>query len=141
MKLQSNQSLKNFNTFGVEAKAALFGVIKHPEDLQLALNQAEKELKLILGGGSNLLLTHNIDGLVVKNEIFGKRVVEESPSSVVVEVGAGENWHQFVLWCLQHNYGGLENLSLIPGTVGAAPIQNIGAYGVELDQVFVYSFV
>jgi UDP-N-acetylmuramate dehydrogenase len=90
----------------------------------------------ILCGGSNLLLTKDFDGLILKNEIKGIKIVEEKENEVLVKVGGGENWHQFVLWAIAQNYGGIENLSLIPGTIGAAPIQNIGAYGVELKDVF-----
>lgn len=91
---------------------------------------------LILGGGSNILFTDHVRALVLKNEIRGKQVVSEDEETVLVEAGSGENWHAFVLWCLEHAFGGVENLSLIPGTVGAAPIQNIGAYGIELSSVF-----
>jgi UDP-N-acetylmuramate dehydrogenase len=93
-----------------------------------------KEKHFILGGGSNILLTKNYDGLVVKVEIMGKDVIAEDDSSITLRVGSGENWHQFVMYCVDRNYGGIENLSLIPGTVGAAPMQNIGAYGVEIKK-------
>jgi UDP-N-acetylmuramate dehydrogenase len=89
-----------------------------------------------LGGGSNLLLTQDFDGLVLRNEIIGKSIVEESENTVLVKIGAGENWHEFVLWAIENNFGGIENMSLIPGSVGASPMQNIGAYGVEIKDVF-----
>ena len=92
--------------------------------------------KLILGGGSNILFTKNIDGLVLKNELKGIELIKEDAHHFYVKVAAGENWHQFVLHCIKHNYAGLENLSLIPGNVGASPMQNIGAYGVEIKDVF-----
>ena len=94
----------------------------------------KREKHFILGGGSNVLLTKNFDGLVVKVEILGKEIIHEDDASVTLRVGAGENWHAFVMYCVDRNYGGVENLSLIPGTVGAAPMQNIGAYGVEIKK-------
>ncbi|MEZ4893040.1 MAG: FAD-binding protein [Saprospiraceae bacterium] len=106
------------------------------QDLQEAIRNPIRPL-LLMGGGSNLLFTNDVKGLVLKVSISGIKVVRESNNRVWVEVGAGVNWHQLVLWAVQHNYGGIENLSLIPGTVGAAPVQNIGAYGVELKDVFV----
>ncbi len=130
-----DRSLAAFNTFGVEARARHFVEISSPEDLQWVLDQQPGDL-LILGGGSNLLFVEGFDGWVLQNNIQGKEVVHAEENKVVVAVGGGENWHQFVLWCLEHDYGGVENLALIPGTVGAAPMQNIGAYGVELEDVF-----
>ncbi|MFY7943793.1 MAG: UDP-N-acetylmuramate dehydrogenase, partial [Crocinitomicaceae bacterium] len=103
----------------------------------LNLRKANEPL-LILGGGSNLLLTKDFEGLVLKNEILGFNLIEETETDVIVEAGAGEVWHQFVLKCLEQNFAGLENLSLIPGSVGASPMQNIGAYGVEIKDVFEY---
>ena len=91
------------------------------------------EKLLILGGGSNLLFSKDFDGIILKNSISGIKIISDNNDSVIVEVGAGENWHEFVIWCLKHNYGGIENLALIPGSVGAAPIQNIGAYGSEVS--------
>lgn len=92
--------------------------------------------KLILGGGSNILFTDCVNGLVVKNSIKGISVISETETEVIVKANAGEVWHEFVLWCIERNYAGIENLSLIPGLVGAAPMQNIGAYGVEIKDVF-----
>lgn len=133
---KQNYSLKAYNTFGIDVRASSFIMVK--EEVQLReIIRGGKTIQLILGGGSNILLTKDIEGLVIKNDILGIEVVEESEESVIVRVGGGENWHDFVCWCLERDYGGVENLSLIPGTVGAAPIQNIGAYGVELKEVFV----
>jgi UDP-N-acetylmuramate dehydrogenase len=140
MNLQENISLTSYNTFGIEAKARYFTPFHSVE--QLAEIVAHPKLqnlvshRMILGGGSNLLFTQDFDGLVLKNEITGIEVVREDDDFVYVRAGAGENWHQFVLYCLQHNYAGVENLSLIPGNVGASPMQNIGAYGVEIKDVF-----
>ena len=130
-----NQSLLPYNTFGVEAKAKAFIEISGVDELQLILKKNEMPL-FVLGGGSNLLLTGDLDALVLKNNIKGKTIIEENNEFAIIEAGAGENWHELVLWTLENNLFGLENLSLIPGLVGAAPIQNIGAYGVELKDVF-----
>lgn len=140
MTIQENVSLKPYNTFGIDATARYFAEITTVEDLQalIAKKLDEEQKTFILGGGSNVLLTQNFDGLVIKMNISGKAVVEENATSVWVRAGAGENWHQFVLYCIAHGYGGIENLSLIPGTLGAAPMQNIGAYGVEIQDVFEY---
>lgn len=135
MKTFRNYSLKALNTFGVEAKAAFFKRITSTELLKKCLSQNDSPL-FILGGGSNLLLTQDIEKLVLKNEILGCTIESKTQSHAIVKVGGGENWHTFTQWCIQQNLGGIENLSLIPGTVGAAPIQNIGAYGVELQDVF-----
>lgn len=133
--VEKNHSLQLLNTFGIEAKSEYFVAVKTLADLQEALALNIRPV-FILGGGSNILLTKDVAGLVIKNEIDGHEVEFFDGGSVVVSCGGGENWHQFVLWTLAQNFGGLENLSLIPGTVGAAPIQNIGAYGVELKDVF-----
>lgn len=137
MNILENISLKNFNTFGIDAKAHFFIEITSLLQLQKALELTAYPEYFILGGGSNLLLTKDIDALVLHINLKGISVVEETDSEVVIKVMAGENWHQLVLWTLEHDYGGLENLSLIPGNVGTAPIQNIGAYGVELKDLFV----
>jgi|SRR5450432_708933 len=136
MPIQKNISLLAFNSFHLEANAAEFVSVQSMDDLQYVLGRPENNPLLILGGGSNLLLTGNIDGLVLKIEINGIHEVKEDESHVYVCVGAGEGWHGFVEYTMKRNWGGLENLSLIPGNVGAAPIQNIGAYGVELKDVF-----
>lgn len=137
--LQENVSLQPFNTFGIDAKARWFieidSVVRATEFLVDNLNAGQKVW--ILGGGSNLLLKNDLEGLVLRNTILGKEVIRETEEYVFLKVGAGENWHQLVLYCLENDWGGIENLSLIPGSVGAAPIQNIGAYGVELKDVFV----
>jgi UDP-N-acetylmuramate dehydrogenase len=135
--MKENIDLLPFNTFKISAKAKYFTVVHTVEDVQ-ALLQTEifrQNKHLILGGGSNVLLTGDFDGLVIKNEIKGIVIKEETDAQVILKVGAGENWHEFVMHCIAQNYGGIENLSLIPGTVGAAPMQNIGAYGVEIREV------
>jgi UDP-N-acetylmuramate dehydrogenase len=138
MKLQSDFPLKPYNTFGIEAKAKLFARFESVQELQelLQMPELKQEEKLILGGGSNLLFTKDFDGVVLQNGIRGIEVLHEENEEVYIKVGGGEVWHDFVLYALQHNFGSVENLSLIPGTVGAAPLQNIGAYGVELKDVF-----
>jgi UDP-N-acetylmuramate dehydrogenase len=138
MKIQENISLKTLTTFGIDKKAKLFTVVCTQEELATALTKA-KEMQLpvlILGGGSNMLLTQDFAGLVIKLEIKGIYLIHESEDELLVEVGAGEVWHDLVLHCIEKNWAGLENLSLIPGTVGASPMQNIGAYGVEIKDVF-----
>jgi len=137
LQIQENVSLKNFNTFGVEANAKYFVEINKKEELaELFLDPQWKQIKtLVLGGGSNLLLLNNFDGLVIRMNIRG---IEHriSKNDVYIEAGAGEVWNDLVNFCVIRGYAGLENLSLIPGSVGASPIQNIGAYGVELKDVF-----
>ena len=134
--ISQNTSLKPFNTFGIDVKANRFSTFSSTEELNQILNENRNESLLILGGGSNLLLTKDFDGLVLKNEIRGIEVIAENDSDVLVKVGAGEIWHEFVLYCISKNFCGIENLSLIPGSVGASPMQNIGAYGVEIKDVF-----
>lgn len=137
--IAENISLKPYNTFGLDATAKGLVTFSSQEELALVLSEAEKrnyKNQLILGGGSNILLTGDFDGLVLKNEISGIKAVEEDADFVYVSAGAGEVWHHFVLHCLQNEYAGVENLSLIPGSVGASPMQNIGAYGVEIKDVF-----
>ncbi len=138
MTIQENISLKPYNTFGLNAHAKYFTRIGNEDNLIALLSDKtlSTEKQLVLGSGSNILLKGDFDGVVLKNEIFGKEVISETEDKVLVKIGAGENWHQFVLWSLEQGYFGLENLSLIPGTVGASPIQNIGAYGLELKDVF-----
>ena len=132
MKVTENASLTALNTFGVDARAGLRIDIESEEDV-LTLPALDPSRDLLLGGGSNVLLVSDIPGTVYLNRISGREVIERGAKRAVVEVGAGENWHDLVIWCLQQGLTGLENLSLIPGRVGAAPIQNIGAYGVELS--------
>lgn len=136
MIILKNYSLKAYNTFGLDTRAANLLKVQSVADLKEGLKLSYDSV-FILGGGSNMLLTKDIEGLVIKNEIKGIEVIEETEDKVIISIGGGENWHQLVLWAIRNNYGAIENLSLIPGTVGAAPIQNIGAYGVELKDVFV----
>ncbi|MDD2983013.1 MAG: UDP-N-acetylmuramate dehydrogenase [Crocinitomicaceae bacterium] len=134
--ISENVSLKPFNTFGIDVKATRFATFASPEELGQILKDNKNKPLLILGGGSNLLLTKDFDGLVLKNEIKGIEVISETADEVLIRSGAGEVWHEFVLYCISKNYCGIENLSLIPGSVGASPMQNIGAYGVEIKDVF-----
>ncbi len=136
MKVIENYSLKHLNTFGIEAKARYFASFTDNDELRELVEQSRNHKKLILGGGSNILFTNNVDGYVLRNEISGIDIIKEDTEHVYVKAGAGENWHRFVLYCLDHNLAGVENLSLIPGSVGASPMQNIGAYGVEIKDVF-----
>lgn len=135
MEFNHNHPLKNLNTFGISANAENFANFNSIEELKRLLENAKQPL-MILGGGSNILLTQNIKGSILKNEIFGIDIIEEDNKSVTVKVGGGVVWHDFVSWSIERNLGGLENLSLIPGSVGAAPMQNIGAYGSEIKSVF-----
>lgn len=134
--MQSNFSLKEYNTFGIEAYTEQFIAIDSTAELIKILKENKAVPFRILGGGSNILLTQNFSGIHIHLVNKGIEIIQETERSVLVEVHAGENWHEFVLWCLKHNFGGVENLALIPGNVGAAPIQNIGAYGVEIKDVF-----
>lgn len=136
MQFQENISLKPFNTFGIGARARYFTRFSTYESLTEILSDRPPGKLLILGGGSNILFTGDVDGLVMKNEFGSIEKQSEDDQFVYVKCGAGENWHQFVLHCIENGWGGLENLSLIPGNTGAAPMQNIGAYGVELKDVF-----
>ena len=136
MQIQENFSLKPYNTFSIDVRAKLFNTFSSAEQLEELAMMYSQYPVLVLGGGSNILFTKDFEGAVLKNEIKGIEVMHEDADHVYVKAGAGENWHQFVLHCIQHNWAGVENLSLIPGNVGASPIQNIGAYGVELDDVF-----
>jgi UDP-N-acetylmuramate dehydrogenase len=137
--MQENFSLHPYNTFGVDAKARYFAEIHSIEELKEALNFSDaKTLPLLfLGGGSNILLTKDFDGLAIKLSLKGIHEDIISENHVLVTAKAGENWHEFVMFCLEKNYGGLENLSLIPGNVGTSPMQNIGAYGTEIKDIFV----
>ena len=142
MQIQKNISLKQYNTFGIEAEAAQFAAFKTAaeaaEIIEFNKHQTSniKSQTLILGGGSNILFTQNFNGLVLKNEIGGIKKIKEDDQHVYVKVGAGVNWHQLVMHAIENNWVGLENLSLIPGNAGASPMQNIGAYGVEIKDVF-----
>ena len=136
MLIEKNISLKPLNTFGINVVAKEFASVETKQDLAKILNTNLSNL-LVLGGGSNILLTKDVNALVLHINIKGIEIVSVYENNVRVRVAAGENWHEFVSWCLDKNYGGIENLSLIPGNVGTAPIQNIGAYGVELKDVFI----
>jgi UDP-N-acetylmuramate dehydrogenase len=135
MQLTENFSLKLYNTFGIHAMAKYFAAFANTNELAEILEN-KNEHKLILGGGSNILFTKNYDGLVLKNEIAGIEKINEDDAHVYIRAGAGVGWHEFVLYCITNNFAGVENLSLIPGSVGASPMQNIGAYGVEIKDVF-----
>ena len=137
MEILNNFSLKNYNTFGIEAKASQFVAVHSIADLKKVLKQNKSQRKFILGGGSNMLLTQDIDALVIHVDLKGKKIIKEDDDFVWVESQAGENWHEFVLWTIDQNFGGLENMSLIPGNVGTTPVQNIGAYGTEIKDTFV----
>jgi UDP-N-acetylmuramate dehydrogenase len=139
MQIEQNVNLVDFNTFHTQAIANYFSRFDDIIKLNSLLNLAnERKIKnaFILGGGSNILLTKDYDGIILKNEIKGIEVVNEDEDHIYIKAGAGENWHGFVMHCVQHNYAGVENLSLIPGNIGASPMQNIGAYGVEIKDVF-----
>lgn len=137
MTFEHNVDLTSLNTFGIHAHASSFATARTTGDVQALVTNGEfqREKTLILGGGSNVLFLNDVAGLVIKIAITGKEVIGQTDDHVWVRAGAGENWHQFVLFCVEKNWGGVENLSLIPGTVGAAPMQNIGAYGVEMKDV------
>jgi UDP-N-acetylmuramate dehydrogenase len=136
--IQQNISLKKYNTFGIDVFAEFFTTFSSANQLKELLIDDEVKRKniLVLGGGSNMLFTKNVTGIVLHNIIGGIQISNETNEYADVNVGAGVVWHTFVLWCVERNLGGVENLSLIPGTTGAGPIQNIGAYGVELKEVF-----
>ncbi len=147
MQVQQNYPLKKYNTFGIEVYAKYFSIFSSVEELEtLIINykllreesfgQTINHKLLILGGGSNILFTKNFDGLVLKNAISGIHTVHEDEDHIYLKAGAGENWHQFVMHCIKNNFAGVENLSLVPGNIGASPMQNIGAYGVEVKDVF-----
>ena len=135
MTVQHQYPLQSLNTFGIKAHAEHFSSFSSKEELIELLGKTQKPLT-ILGGGSNILLTKDISGTVLKNEISEIEITHEDNDSLTVKVGGGVVWHDFVMWSIEHNLGGIENLSLIPGSVGAAPMQNIGAYGVEIKSVF-----
>jgi len=135
--VKNNVSLKPYNTFGIDIAATSFAEVNNVDELvKIQKNAKSKNQLLILGGGSNILFTKDFEGLVIKNNLKGISVLKETETEVWVKAASGEIWHSLVLYCVSKNYGGIENLSLIPGTVGAAPIQNIGAYGAELKDVF-----
>lgn len=132
MDIQFDFSLKKHNSFGIEAKAKKFVSVQSVTELKTILIENKNQQKFILGGGSNMLLTQDIDALVIHIDLKGREIIKENDDFVWVECQAGENWHEFVLWTIDQGFGGLENMSLIPGNVGTTPVQNIGAYGVEI---------
>ena len=138
MQIRENISLRPYNSFGIDASARYFASFNSDEELKEVLTAKASVLDslLILGGGSNILLTGDYNGIVLRNEIGGIEVVNEDAEFVFVKAGAGVNWHQFVFYCIDNALGGAENLSLIPGSCGASPMQNIGAYGVEIKDIF-----
>ena len=139
MNVIENYPLIKLNTFGIDVKAKYFTSINTVNEL-IEIKKSEKfkdhEL-LILGGGSNILFTKDFNGLVILNNIKGKEIVDQNDDSIILKIGAGENWHELVMYCVDNGWGGIENLSLIPGNTGTAPMQNIGAYGVEIKETFV----
>ncbi len=136
MHIEEHKSLKNYNTFGIDCTARYFVSVSSIFELKEVLEAKIHSNIFILGGGSNLLFTKNVDALLVHINLKGIKIISEDENSVIIKAMAGENWNDFVQFCINNNYGGIENLSLIPGNVGTAPIQNIGAYGVELKDVF-----
>lgn len=137
MKVMHNTSLKPYNTFGIDVNARTLIKVTSLRDLKEVLKQNYSEDLFILGGGSNMLLTRDVNATVLHIDIKGKELLDTSEDTVLIRVNAGENWHEVVLWTLENNWGGFENLSLIPGNIGTAPIQNIGAYGVEIKDSLV----
>jgi len=135
MIFEKNFDLSAFNTFGIQARAEFYAAFEEVNSLREILQNLPKQPITVLGGGSNMLLTRDLEGTVLHNKIMGKTLVEENEDTVFIRVGAGENWHEMVLYAVENNWGGIENLSLIPGCVGASPMQNIGAYGVEIKDV------
>ena len=139
MDIIKNKSLKSYNTFGIDCNSSFFTRINTLKDLEELYQQPlfKNQKKLILGGGSNILFTSNFEGLVIKNEIKGIEIIKETKDVVEVQIGAGVNWHEFVIYAVNNKWGGVENMSLIPGNCGTAPMQNIGAYGVEIKDTFI----
>ena len=139
MNIIENYPLLKLNTFGIDVKAKYFVSINTVNELiELTKTKVFKDLRLlILGGGSNILFTKDFDGLVILNNIKGKEIIDQTQQSIFLKIGAGENWHELVMYTVDNGWGGIENLSLIPGNTGTAPMQNIGAYGVEIKETFV----
>jgi UDP-N-acetylmuramate dehydrogenase len=144
MKIFENYSLKNHNTFHLDVYAKKCVILENTDELKTLDQIIGNDKFLILGGGSNVLFVNDFDSVVVKNEIKGIEIIDESEEFVNIKIKSGENWHEIVMWSIKNNWNGIENLALIPGTVGAAPVQNIGAYGVEikdvLQSVSIYNF-
>lgn len=139
MNIIENYPLLKLNTFGIDVKAKYFTSINTINELiEVTKTNVFKDLELlILGGGSNILFTKDFDGLVILNNIKGKEIIDQNQQSIFLKIGAGENWHELVMYCVDNGWGGIENLSLIPGNTGTAPMQNIGAYGVEIKETFI----
>ena len=138
MKVQKNVNLKPLNTFQLPSNAAYFVSVTKSSDVHKIIDhsQLKNQKKYILGEGSNTLLTKDIQGVVIKSNVLGKKIIKETSSHVILDIGSGENWHQLVQYAVENNWGGIENLALIPGAVGAAPVQNIAAYGQNLSDTF-----
>lgn len=136
MNILENVSLKEYNTFGIDVNATLFASVKNQLELQSVLKDPRFKDPLLIGGGSNVLFVNTVTQPVIHIDIKGIQVIDEDEDTIIISAGAGVKWHQLVMWTLENNYGGIENLALIPGNTGTAPIQNIGAYGVELKDVF-----
>ena len=136
MNITENISVKSYNSFGIDVITRYFATFSSTNELLNLLEDYRAKNVLVLGGGSNILFTKPYDGLIIKNELKGIELLHEDNECYFVRAQAGENWHRFVQYCIEHNYAGIENLSLIPGNVGASPMQNIGAYGVEIRDVF-----
>ncbi|MDE3183736.1 MAG: UDP-N-acetylmuramate dehydrogenase [Bacteroidota bacterium] len=136
MQVHENYSLQKYNTFGINVFAKYFSIFSSADELKELINEKASATKKILGGGSNILFTKDFNGFILKNEIPGIDLINENEEFVFIRAGAGVTWHSFVTFCVNNNFGGVENLSLIPGKVGASPMQNIGAYGVEIKDVF-----
>ena len=134
--IKQNVSLKKYNSFNIDVKAKEFVEINSKEELIHIVNVIKNKKVLFLGGGSNVLFTKDFDGIVIHLNMKGIKYENSNSENTIVKANAGENWNKFVEFCLENNLGGIENLSLIPGNVGSAPVQNIGAYGVELKDVF-----
>ncbi len=136
--IRENHGLASYNTMGIDVRARYFAEVKSKAEFSELTTDARyrESQKLMLGGGSNILFLNDFDGFVIRNQIKGKEILRQEKNEILLKIGGGENWHELVLYCVQRNWGGIENLALIPGLVGAAPIQNIGAYGVELEHVF-----
>ena len=137
MKIEENFSLQKLNTFGIDAKARYFAPFANVNELMELLSMPTiAQRPMVLGGGSNILFTKNWDGSILYNQLRGIEVLEQNEDEVLINAGAGENWHRVVQFAVENNWGGIENLSLIPGSIGAGPMQNIGAYGVEIKDSF-----
>jgi UDP-N-acetylmuramate dehydrogenase len=135
MKIFENYNLKELNTFHLNVSAKKLVIIENENDVTEIPSLIQKEKYLILGGGSNVLFLNDFDGIIIKNEIKGKKITDETDEDIIVSIQSGEIWHDIVMWAIKNNWNGIENLALIPGTTGAAPVQNIGAYGVEIKDV------